>query len=178
MTKYIWGFDLSLSNTGLAILNEDGKPVLITSIQTNKDKNTGERLNQLYQSLAPIASMFPADKIIIERGFSRFNIATQMIYRVHGVINLMFHMKEQIYYPPKTVKEALLGGNATKKQLKDLILEKFPKVEFYNEDESDAFAVALTYFIKNNIIEWNKPEKKARKKVKKDVKIKKGNESV
>ena len=68
----------------------------------------------------------------------------------------MFWQYEQIYYPPKTVKEVIVSGKATKKQVQLEITKRYPDVNFKNEDESDAFGVGLTYFIKNNIITWEK----------------------
>jgi len=94
-------------------------------------------------------------------------MSTQVIYRVHGICNLIYYKFEQIYYPPKTVKEAILKGDATKKQVQDTIKNKYPNVVFKNEDESDAFAVGLTYFIKTGKLQWEKTiavkEKKPRK---------------
>jgi len=95
-------------------------------------------------------------------------MSTQVIYRVHGILNYIMSEFEQIYYPPKTVKEAILKGNATKKQVQEVIKNKYPDIVFKNEDESDSYAVGLTYFIKTGKLKWDKDvvvkEKKTRKK--------------
>ena len=107
-------------------------------------------------------------------------MATQVIYRVHGILNYIMEKFEQVYYPPKTVKEAILGGNATKKQVQEEIKKRYPDTVFKNEDESDAYAVGLTHFIKTGKLEWVKDvvvkEKKVR--VKKESKEKVDKEKV
>jgi len=163
-----------MESTGFCIFNEDMNPVLIDSIPTKKSQSHGKRLKVIAIKMAELKTNYPTKTIVIERGFSRFNMATQVIYRVHGVTNLIFHDCEQIYYPPKTVKEAILGGNATKKQVQEEIKKRYPDLVFKNDDESDSVAVGITYFIKTGKLEWVKDvvikEKKVR--VKKDSKEK------
>jgi Holliday junction resolvasome RuvABC endonuclease subunit len=54
-----------------------------------------------------------------------------------------------------TIKKIVGGkGNMTKDEIKDIIMNKYPKVNFENLDESDSFSVGLCYFIKNGIIKW------------------------
>jgi len=163
-----------MESTGFCIFDENMIPVLIDSIPTKKSQTHGKRLKVIAVKMAELKTNYPTKTIVIERGFSRFNMATQVIYRVHGVTNLIFHDCEQIYYPPKTVKEAILGGNATKKQVQEEIKKRYPDVVFKNEDESDAYAVGLTYYIKMGMLEWVKEvvvkEKKVRVKKEKVVK--------
>jgi len=163
-----------MESTGFCIFNEDMIPVLIDSIPTKKSQSHGKRLKVIAVKMAELKTNYPTKTIVIERGFSRFNMATQVIYRVHGVCNLLFYDCEQIYYPPKTVKEAILGGNATKKQIAEEIKKRYPDLVFKTDDESDSVAVGITYFIKTGKMEWVKDvvvkEKKTRKKKEKVVK--------
>ena len=46
------------------------------------------------------------------------------------------------------------NGKATKVQTRKGILAKRPDIKFKNTDESDAYGIGLTYFIKEGIIEW------------------------
>lgn len=165
-----------MESTGVCIFDENMNPVLIDSIPTKKSQSHGKRLKVIADKMIELKEKYPPKVIVIERGFSRFNMATQVIYRVHGVCNLIFHDCEQIYYPPKTVKEAILGGNATKKQVEESIKRKYPDLIFSNNDESDSVAVGLTYFIKTGKLEWVKDvvvkEKKIRVKKEKVVKEK------
>jgi len=157
-----------MESTGFCIFDENMNPVLIDSIPTKKSQSHGKRLKVIADKLTELKQKYPPEVIVIERGFSRFNMSTQVIYRVHGICNLIFYNCDQIYYPPKTVKEAILKGNATKKQVQEVIKNKYPDVVFKNEDESDSYAVGLTYFIKTEKLKWDKDvvvkEKKTRKK--------------
>lgn len=171
MSNYLWGLDLSLTCTGLTVYDLDKKEfVFIGSFNTEKirlkkaQKDLGIYLNgiklkHLYDWLMEIKISYPPTIIAIERGLSRFNTATQVIYRVHGLTNFIFHDLPQFYYPPKEVKAAIYKGDATKAQVQKVIMNNFIHldIEFKNEDESDSFAVALTYLIKNGLIEFEKP---------------------
>jgi len=165
---YIYGLDLSLANTGITIYDTEKQDfIYIGSIDTEFIKSrkankhlylNGIKLKHLWDEITKIKEEYPPEVIVIERGFSRFNTATQVIYRVHGIVNLLFHDIPQVYYPPKTVKEAILKGDATKKQLQQAINAKYNDITFANEDESDSFAVCLTYLIKEGLLDWEKPE--------------------
>lgn len=178
--RYLYGLDLSLSSTGVTVYDlVDKKFIFIGTISTDKikknKKNSHLYLNALKLShieicLKALMEKYPPREIAIERGFSRFNAATQAIFRVHGIVNLIFKNIPQIYYPPKDVKATIYKGTATKTQLQTLIKNKYPHVEFANEDESDSFAIALTYLMKNGLIEYFPervlPKKKTTKKTK------------
>lgn len=164
MGNFIYGLDLSLSCTGCTIYDLEKKDfVYIGSVSTEKVKKQKNRyhnaikLKEIYNWLNNLREKYPPTIVAIERGFSRFNAATQTIYRVHGITNLLFSDVDQIYYPPKTVKEAIYKGNATKAQVQKIIKNNFVDIEFSNEDESDSFAVVLTYLIKNEMIKFEKP---------------------
>jgi len=173
----VWGLDLSLANTGITIYDTEKQDfVYIGSIDTDFIKSrkankhlylNGIKLKHLWDEMTKLRINYPPEVVVIERGFSRFNTATQVIYRVHGITNLLFQDIPQIYYPPKTVKEAILKGDATKAQLQQAINAKYNDITFANEDESDSFAVCLTYLIKENLIEWEKPELPKKKSTKK-----------
>jgi Holliday junction resolvasome RuvABC endonuclease subunit len=175
---YLYGLDLSLANTGVTIYDTEKQEfVYIGSINTEKIKkkkglyHNAIKLKFIYDELTALREQYPPHIVTIERGFSRFNTATQVIYRVHGLVNFIFHDVDQIYYPPKTVKEAIIKGDATKAQLQKAINAKYNDITFANEDESDSFAVLLTYLIKEGIIEWSKPEVVKKKRVAKKKKV-------
>lgn len=165
--EYLWAFDLSMDNTGITIFELDTfAPVHIMSVKTNKKHSHGERLYHKANEIHKLRELYPAKVVVMERGFSRFNTSTQVIYRVHGLINYLFHDVEQVYYPPKTIKEAIVSGNASKKLVREKIEKVYTDVEFEDEDQSDSFAVGLTYGIKNGLVKWDK--KLTNKKNKKD----------
>lgn len=166
--SFVYGLDLSLANTGITIYDTEAQEfVYIGSIGTEFIKSrkankhlylNGIKLKHIWDEVSVLKEKYPPQAIVVERAFSRFNTATQVLYRVHGIINLLFNDVPQIYYPPKSVKEAILKGDATKKQIQQAINIKYNDIIFANEDESDSFAVLLTYLIKEEIIEWEKPE--------------------
>jgi Holliday junction resolvasome RuvABC endonuclease subunit len=150
-----------MEQSGVTIFDlESLKPIHIDSFKTNDKHTHGKRLLHIWNECKKLKQQYPPMEISIERGFSRFNTSTQVIYRTHGIINLLFHDVKQTYYPPKTVKEAIIRGDATKKFVQQMIQVAYPEVEFKNEDESDSFAVGLTWLIKNNKVEWDKEELK------------------
>ena len=150
MEKYIYGFDLSMSNTGISIFDLQGNFIKVCSVATKDRDSHGKRLKVIADYILELKEIYPAKIIVIERAFSRFNTATAVIFRVHGLVQYLFHDTIQIYYPPKLIKAELLGGKATKKQIQDEIIRRYPDIKFENEDESDAMSVSLTYFARRN----------------------------
>ena len=142
--SYIYGLDLSMSDTGITIFDGE-KPVFVGSIATKDTKTHGERLKEIYDFLLFLKEKYPPSVVCIERGFTRFNNSTQVLYKVHGIVNMLFCDIEQIYYTPKTIKDSIVSGKASKEEIKDKILEEYPDIIFKNNDESDAFAIVLTY---------------------------------
>lgn len=138
--------------TGIAIFNIDTyEPIIITHIKTDDKDEHGKRLHKQREFVKELMKKYPPHEVAIERGFSRFNNATQVIFRAHGVLNELLYKCLQIYYPPKTIKEVVGNrGDATKKLVQNNILKKFPNIEFANEDESDAVATAICHLVKSH----------------------------
>jgi Holliday junction resolvasome RuvABC endonuclease subunit len=152
-----------MENTGVAIFDLNTyQPIHITSISSPVDKKKkaseqyGQRLYVIANKLIELKNTYPPEIVAIERGFQQHNNSTQVIYRVHGLVNYLFYDIEQVYYPPKKVKEAIIRGDATKKLVQKIINNAYPNVKFSDEDQSDAFAVALCYLINKGKIEWDK----------------------
>lgn len=157
MTKYLYALDIAMENTGVAIFHPvTNEPIHITSITTKKKDSHGKRLYHIAAEIHRLREQYPPGIVAIERGFSRFPTSTQVIYRAHGLFNYLFHDVEQVYYPPKKIKEAIIKGDASKKLVRQIIEKKYPELEFANEDESDAVSVGICYLIKNELIQWDK----------------------
>ena len=154
MKKYVYGFDLAISTTGISIFDEEGNIEKICSISTDKDETHGLRLKAIADFVFELREKYPPATVIIERAFSRFNTSTAVLYRVHGIINYIFHDVVQIYYAPKAIKAKIVRGDATKKMVREKILSVYKDIEFANDDESDSFAVGIMYFINNGIVEF------------------------
>jgi Holliday junction resolvasome RuvABC endonuclease subunit len=162
-SNFLWGLDLSLTCTGVTIYDLTKKEfVFVGSFNTEKIKKQKNRyhnaikLKEKADWLDSLKKSYPPYYIAIERGFSHHNVATQTIYRVHGLVNYMFWDCPQEYYPPKLVKSVIVHGSATKEDVAIVINTRYNDI-FANEDESDSFAVALTCLIDKGLIEWEKP---------------------
>ena len=117
------------------------------TIDTHKEKETKLKLKLIGDDFKKLMKVYPPSVVVIEQGFTRFNASTQAIFRVHGLVNYLFCDYEQIYYPSTTVKKVVGGkGNMSKEELQKSIIEENSRVDFDNYDESDAYAVGLTYF--------------------------------
>jgi Holliday junction resolvasome RuvABC endonuclease subunit len=176
---YIYGLDLSMSNTGVSIYDTEIKKfVHVSSITTKRiaerDSNfiDGRRLQHIHDEFMILREKFPPSVVVIERGFTRFNTATQVLFRVHGVANLIFSDCPQIYYTPMRIKSMVYDGTATKKEISELIRKRL-NLSFANEDESDAVAITLTYLIENEMIEWKSVKALTAKQKKKNEDAKK-----
>jgi Holliday junction resolvasome RuvABC endonuclease subunit len=181
--RFLYALDISLKNTGITIYDLDEKKfVFIDSFSTEKiyatKENKGLHLNavklkRITEWLWGIIQEYPPYIISIERMFSRFPTETQAIAKATGVIQCLLWDKPQYLYAPKEVKAKLIHGSATKEDVENAIKTKYD-FEFKNDDESDSFAVALTFLIDKDLIEWDKPSwteiKKLRKKVDKKKK--------
>lgn len=145
-----------MSNSGIAIFDiENFKPIYITSIKTNPKHDYGQRLHTQRNSIKELIRQYPPYEIAIEKGFTRFNKSTQVIYRVVGVFNEVLHSYSQFYYTPTSVKKTIANnGQAKKEVIQDKILKVFPNIEFNNQDESDAVAVAITHLVHKYKMNW------------------------
>jgi Holliday junction resolvasome RuvABC endonuclease subunit len=149
---FVYALDLSLNSTGVCIFTNDGHFVEALTIDTHDEKESKLKLSIIGKEFIKLIKTYPPEVIIIEQGFTLFNKSTQAIFRVHGLANYIFSDYEQIYYPATTVKKAVGGkGNMKKEEIRDVILKKYPDIKFNSLDESDAFAIAQTYFIQKGI---------------------------
>ena len=176
--RYLYGLDISLKCTGVSVYDLDLKEfVFVGSFNTEKIYATKEnkglnlqavKLNKLQAWMREIIVEYPPIAVSIERMFSRFKNETQAIAKATGVVQVLFWDKPQVMFPPKSVKLAIIRGNASKELVKEEILKRYPDLIMENEDESDAVAVAITFLIDASLIEWKKPvvatKKKATKK--------------
>ncbi len=154
--KYIWGCDLSLSNTGITILNaKDGSHIFTTSIDTKSEVNTQMKLRKIGVELLKLKDEYWPDVIVIENGFTRFNISTQQLYRCHGLVNYLFWDIKQVYYASTTIKKVLTQkGNSPKDKVRDIVMLNFPNLKINNLDESDSVGIVMVWMIENGIGVW------------------------
>ena len=153
MKEYVIAIDISLSSTGVAIFNLDGSIKKLITIETNSKDETQIRLKKIADEMFNIKKKYKPKIVIMERGFYRYNTSTEQVFRAHGIMNYVFWDIEQVYYHSTTIRKIVAGkGNLKKEQVRDYILSKYNNVTFLNYDESDSFAVGLTWFINNGIL--------------------------
>lgn len=150
---YVYSLDLSLNSTGVCIFSNDGIFARKLTIDTHSEKETKLKLKMIGSKMLELMSEFKPGTVIIEQGFSLHNKSTQALFRVHGLINYIFSDYDQIYYPASTVKKVVGGkGNTKKDEIMRAVIERCPDLTFENYDESDAYALALTYFYEKGIL--------------------------
>lgn len=151
--SYVIALDLSLSNTGIAIFDDTGNCIKLLSIDTKKEKDHPKKLYLLSKVLKALKKEYKPKTVVIEQGFTRFNLSTQAIFKVMGVANLIFHDIEQILYHSTTVRKEVLGkGNAKKEDLQKFILNTYKNITFEDLDQSDAFGLGVCYFKKKGVL--------------------------
>lgn len=151
--KYVIAIDISLSSSGVAIFSQDGKIKKLLTVETDSKSDTQIRLKKIADEMNKIKKEYSPSVVVLEQGFSRFNISTQQLFRCHGLINYLFWDVEQVYYHSTTVRKVVYGkGNIKKEILRDYILEKYKDIEFRNLDESDAVGVGLCFFKDKGIL--------------------------
>lgn len=138
----IYGLDLSMSKIGVAILDDDKNFIASKLLKPKASLSHGDKLHFYKTELQKLLGEYEPTIIMIERGFTRFNKTTQVQFRVHGVINMLFRRYKQVYVSPTEAKKMITGrGNASKKEVIKSV-EKRIGIKL-SEDESDAYAVAL-----------------------------------
>ena len=153
MQEYLFGIDPSLSNTGISIFDLLANPIEILSIYTNNKKSRGCRLLEIYNKLNDLKNKYDPKIIVCENSFFRFNKASEAVWEVRGIIELIFNDCEIIFYAPTSIKKAITGnGKSSKEELQSFILNKYNGIEFSNQDESDSYAIGLSWFYKNGVI--------------------------
>jgi Holliday junction resolvasome RuvABC endonuclease subunit len=152
--KYVWGLDLSLSNSGISVFTIDGQFVYVTSIDTSKiKKNHAGKLSKIGEEILILKEKYYPEITIYERGFSRFNNSTQAVFKVFGVVQYLLSDTEQIEYPSTIIKKTVGGmGNMKKDDLRNVIIKKYGHIGFDNLDQSDSFAIAVCYFMKMGVL--------------------------
>ncbi len=186
---YLYGLDISLKNTGVAIFDLETKEfVYIGSFSTEKIRNTKEykgydlnalKLHKIKEWMEELVEEYPPYFASIEQMIKKerqygVNIdEIKAIGKATGVVQSVIWNVPQAFHYPSSVKLAIIKGNASKELVQSEILKRYPNLEFDNFDESDAVAIALTQLIEVGIVEWDRPtpvpvkKKTTRKKVNK-----------
>lgn len=147
----ILGLDLSMTKTGLAIL-DGGKLIYHELLKPKAKLSNAEKLKFYYDAMIEIKASYLLDAVGIEQGFTRFNKATQVIFRVHGVANLAFYDIEQIYVGATQSKKHFTGsGSADKKAM----IERAERLYGVRVSDDEADAIAIAHYLYNKRVDNN-----------------------
>lgn len=154
--------DLSLNSTGYAVLDWDSTLQKATVIELGHIDNKkqgrmkwshGQKLHRIYNRIGTEISRSLPDVIVREKGVTRFNKATQAIFRVVGITDLIAEQVRGQSCEEVGITEAkkLITGNgrAEKSEIAQEVQKYLVEpVEFAVDDESDAVAVGIAYCLK------------------------------
>lgn len=147
------GLDPGTATTGWGIIeekNKETKVVAYGAIETSKDQNMVNRLEEIAGDLEQIIDNYQPDEIAIEDLFFFKNLKTAIkVAQARGVLILISARKGVAVseYTPLQVKQAITGyGRAEKLQVQHMVkevlgLKKIPKLD----DAADALAVAICH---------------------------------
>lgn len=182
---YLFGLDISLTCTGVAIFDLELKEfVYVGSFNTENLKATYEhkgldvtalKIHKLKEWFEALVEMYPPyfasieQMVKVEREYGVNINEIKGIAKATGVIQETIWNIPQKFFYPSEAKLAIIKGNAKKDVVQREILKRYPDLVFCNYDESDACALALTQLIDVGIVEWDKiPVAKPVKPVKKN----------
>jgi Holliday junction resolvasome RuvABC endonuclease subunit len=174
--KYFVGLDVSLSNTGLCIIDQKGKVKLLTSKQTKLETElVNDRINRcsylgtvITQSVQAVATELCKDHIgcvaIESYSFASKGRLAQLIEAGYAVRSCFWDTK-MIEVAPIQLKKFILGKELMKKakgkEAKSIMIrEVFKKygLDIDNDDENDAFLLANIALLYYNVKNKNKPK--------------------
>lgn len=155
----ILAMDLSLSSPAFAVLDIlDGKPTILhlSHVKTNAKQCHGSRLHDIAVAIEDIFNSYAITEVVREKGFSRFAMATQTLFKVVGISDIIAFNNDHykvFEISPTTIKKEIAGTGKAKKEDVEKGLEKyFPGMIYKNDDESDAVGVGITHALQRGYI--------------------------
>jgi crossover junction endodeoxyribonuclease RuvC len=159
----ILSMDLSLNGSALAVieLKRDKVEILeVVFVDNKKIKTHGYKLYRIREALIALLSKYEIDRVVRERGFVRFNKATQALYKVVGVVDEVLHehgFKTLPEIPPTTVKAKVAkNGKADKemvdRRVREYLIYEQQNYEFQTDDCSDAVAVGVALALQEDLL--------------------------
>ncbi len=146
------GIDPGLATVGFGVIRKEGKitPLSYGCIRTSPEKQTPERLSEIYEEINALFEKYAPEAVAVERLFFNKNVTNAMsVSEARGVIFLATQQKRipVFEYTPLQVKQAITGsGRADKKQMQEMIkrllnLKEIPKPD----DAADGLSIALCH---------------------------------
>ena len=167
---YVVGLDLSLNGTGICVIEAGKYSVkIVNEVFVNnkhiKAEDRGHKLWNIYCNLDDVLQEMKEvgiDPVIVtESGFSKHAKATQALYSVVGIVELVMYcngLSITKSYAPTSVKKQITGkGKASKQEVMEEVRQFLVSSQggyaFQSEDTSDALAVAISYLLDNGLLE-------------------------
>lgn len=149
---FVLGIDPGLSATGYGLVEGTNPPRAHVAgvIRTDADRETSDRLSELYLGLTDIVAATGPDAIAVETVFTNRNLQTAIsVGRASGIALLVASQADLpvFEYVPTAIKSAVTGdGSANKGQVQEMVarllkLNEPPKPA----DAADALAIALCH---------------------------------
>lgn len=164
LTHVTLAMDLSMSQPGFAVLalTSEGEPIILDKsyVKTNAKKSHGFRLSEINSEIERLLRTNTPTHIVREKAFSRFAQTTMTINKVVGVSDLVAYQVTELpvhEIAVTSVKKHVTGnGKADKAEVARAVIKRL-RIDkphyFANDDESDAVAVGLAYYIEKGMIE-------------------------
>ncbi len=149
----IIGIDPGLATVGFGIIRKEENiitPVSYGCIRTSPEKQTPERLLEIYTGISALFEKYSPEAVAVERLFFNTNVTNAMsVSEARGVVFLAAQQKHipVFEYTPAQVKQAITGsGRADKRQMQEMIkrllkLEELPRPD----DAADGLSIALCH---------------------------------
>lgn len=113
----------------------------------------GQKLHRIYTVLNNVQRNYQIDIIVREKGVTRFNKATQAIFRVVGIADMFAYVSlgktcEEVGITE--AKKLITGDGRADKSVVAIKVQDFLQepATFETDDESDAVAIAVAYCLK------------------------------
>ncbi len=147
------GIDPGLATVGFGVIRTEKNviiPVSYGCIKTSAEKQTPERLLDIYAEVTTLFEKYSPEAIAVEKLFFNKNVTNAMsVSEARGVIFLAAQQRHitVFEYTPLQVKQAITGsGRADKKQMQEMIsrllnLKEIPKPD----DAADGLSIALCH---------------------------------
>ena len=152
------GIDPGLATVGFGVIrtgNGNIAPISYGCIKTSADKQTSQRLLDIFNEITSLFEKYEPEVIAVEKLFFSKNVTNGLsVSEARGVILLAAaqHNIPVYEYTPNQVKQAITGsGGADKKQMQEMIkrllgLDEVPEPD----DAADGLSIALCH------INWQK----------------------
>lgn len=147
------GIDPGLAIIGFGVIRKEENsitPVSYGCIRTSSEKQTPERLLEIYTETSALFEKYDPEAVAVERLFFNKNVTNAMsVSEARGVIFLAAQQKNipLFEYTPNQIKQAITGsGRADKKQMQEMIkrllsLDELPQPD----DAADGLSIALCH---------------------------------